>query len=128
MARLRARSQHVRGTGDGDRGTDVPRATAAGGAGHAVPAARTEMVTGETPPGAPRARREPGAKASPDLALYCRIKTQAIGAWRRREPTEVLRLCAKADRIALRLDLSRAATHLRAVEECRRWAVAQLAH
>ncbi|HEY9472824.1 MAG TPA: hypothetical protein VIS06_03115, partial [Mycobacteriales bacterium] len=61
-------------------------------------------------------------------ALYCLIKNQMIGAWKRREPTEVLRLCAKADRIAPRLDKNRARPHLWAVDECRRWAVAQLAH
>lgn len=130
MARLRARSKHVRGTSDGDWRTDVMRGTPANDVDHEMPPSRAELVTGETAAGRPRLRRAAGsgAKSSPDLALYCRIKNQAIGAWRRREPTEVLRLCAKADRIAPRLDLSRAGIHLRAVEECRRWAVAQLAH
>ncbi|HEX5497159.1 MAG TPA: hypothetical protein VFX70_21560 [Mycobacteriales bacterium] len=128
MTRLRARSQHARGTSDGEWRTDLLPGSPTLDTDQGTLRPRTESVTGETASEVPRQRRGPGAKASPDLALYCRIKTQAIGAWRRREPTEVLRLCAKADRIAPRLDLSRAGTHLRAVEECRRWAVAQLAH
>jgi hypothetical protein len=128
MARLRARSQHVRGTSDGDWRTDLLRATPASDTDHEMPPSRAELVTGETASGRPRRRHGTGSKSSPDLALYCLIKNQMIGAWKRREPTEVLRLCAKADRIAPRLDRNRARPHLWAVDECRRWAVAQLAH
>lgn len=135
MPRLRARSQHVRGASDGDWRTDFLRNTPANTADHDLPPSRADQVSqvsrvdGRTRSAAPTPSAGSSRKAavSGDLVLYCRIRQQVIGAWRRREPAEVLRLCARADRVGRRLRLALGVgTHLRAVDECRRWAVAEV--
>jgi hypothetical protein len=130
VARLRARNLQVRGSCDGDWRSDLLRRTSATAADHVPPPSRADLVAGRVPrPPEPEPRRQPPAPShtDPALVLYSRLRNRAVAAWRRRDPVEVLRWCEKADRAVARLGQRRELGRMRrTVDECRRWAVAEL--